>query len=70
MDKNETHTALVAALREALTDDTDDGSMLIRRIPAICNDIRDIKSDLRWMKWIGAGFVTTAGLLALKSLGL
>lgn len=56
----------------------------INRIPFICDDIRQIKKDnstqtdkvndigrdLRWMKYIGGGFVTAAGLLALKSLGL
>lgn len=49
----------------------------VGRIPFICDDIRgihdligDLKSDLRWIKWIGSGFVTAAGLLALKSLGI
>jgi len=70
MTPEETHKALVVALREALHDDTEEGSILIKRIPVICNDIRDIKNDMRWMKWIGMGFVGTAGLLALKSLGL
>ncbi len=30
----------------------------------------DMKADMRWIKWIGSGFVGAAGLLALKSLGL
>lgn len=49
----------------------------VGRIPFICDDIRGIRatieslqSDLRWMKWLGSGFVVAAGLLALKSLGL
>lgn len=31
---------------------------------------QDIKNDIKWLKWIGTGFVGAAGLLALKSLGL
>ncbi len=49
----------------------------INRIPFICDDMKgmhsamnDLATDLRWMKWIGSGFVAAAGLLALKSLGL
>lgn len=45
-------------------------AILIKRIPIICNDILTIKGDLRWMKWIGSGFVSAAGLLALKALGI
>lgn len=49
----------------------------INRIPFICDDIKGIHekinamgSDLQWMKWIGMGFVSAAGLLALKTLGI
>lgn len=66
------HASLVEALKEVLSDNDDDGSrpMLIKRIPLICNDIRSIKNDLRWMKYLGGGFVAAAGILALKSLGV
>lgn len=64
-----THSQLVSALREVLTD-TDGSPMLIKRIPFICNDIRDIKNNLRWMMYIGGGFVLAAGVLALHSLGV
>lgn len=43
--------------------------ILIKRIPIICNDVMSIKNDLRWMKWIGSGFVGAAGILAMKALG-
>ena len=55
----------------------------VGRIPFICDDIRGIHilmegrekqidriiSDLWWMKYLGAGFLAAAGLLALKALG-
>jgi len=47
------------------------------RIPFICDDIKgihntlnDLGGDLKWIKWIGGGFVSAAGLLALKALGI
>lgn len=78
------HNELVAALKEALAADTVDAPLLIKRIPFICEDIKQIKednaeqmnttndiaNDLRWVKYIGGGFVAAAGLLALKSLGV
>lgn len=66
------HEKLVKALREALSDTQNPGErpLLVQRIPFICEDIRTIKNDLRWMKWLGGGFVTAAGMLALKALGI
>ena len=64
------HAQLVDALREVFRSDGVDAPLLIQRVPFICQDIRSIKSDLKWMKWIGGGFVTAAGMLALKALGL
>ncbi len=63
------HSVVINALKEVLSDEN--GSpLLVKRIPFICNDIRDIKNDMRWMKWIGYGVMTGIGLLALKSLGI
>lgn len=45
-------------------------AILIKRIPIICNDVMQIKNDLRWIKWLGMGFVSATGLLALKALGI
>lgn len=65
------HGQFVAALKEVLSDAETDGSpLLIKRIPFICNDIRDIKSDMRWIKWIGSGIVGGIGLIALKYFGI
>lgn len=76
-----TKEALLEGLREVFGkgDGGQADSMIVRwqRIPFLCTSveemhvaINDIKADLRWVKWIGSGFVTAAGLLALKSLGL
>lgn len=63
------HVSIVTALKEVLDDNSGDGSrpILIKRIPLICNDIRDIKADLRWMKIIGGALATAALGLAFKS---
>jgi hypothetical protein len=55
-------------LSEGEADTQERRAILIKRIPIICNDVMQIKNDLRWMKWIGSGFVTAAGLLAFKAL--
>lgn len=66
----EQHDQLVAALKEVLSDAETDGSpLLIKRIPFICQDIRSIKGDLTWIKWLGGGIVGGIGLIALKTLG-
>jgi hypothetical protein len=64
------HGALIKALREVLVDgENEERPMLIKRIPFICNDIRDIKSDMRWIKWLAMSLAGGIGLLALKFLG-
>jgi hypothetical protein len=60
----------VSALTKVLTDETPHGWLLLQRVPIMCNDIRDIKSDLMWIKRIGGGIVLGIGLLALKALGV
>lgn len=74
-----TKAALLEGLREVFDGGDESDNMIVRwkRIPFLCTSVEemhrsidDIKSDLRWMKWIGSGFVAAAGLLALKSLGL
>jgi hypothetical protein len=60
---------LVAALKEVLTDNSPNGWALLQRVPLICNDIRDIKKDMGWHKWLLLGITTGIGMIALKTLG-
>lgn len=60
----------IKSLQKALTYEGDDRPALVARIPVICSDIRDIKSDLRWMKYLGGAILSGVALLALKSLGI
>ncbi len=41
---------LVSAFREALKDDDPNAWLLVRRIPVICQDVREIKNTLIIMK--------------------
>ena len=48
----------------------------VSRIPLICQSVVEIhsslnkiNSDMWWIKYLGAGFLAAAGLLALKALG-
>lgn len=61
---------LAAVLKEVLFDSSPNGWALLQRVPLICNDIRSIRNDLKWMKYLGGGFLAVAGLLAAKSLGV
>jgi hypothetical protein len=63
------HLGLVQALKDALQDDSPNGWALLQRVPLICNDIREIKNNIRWMTWIGSGIVIGVGMIALKALG-
>lgn len=64
------HTQLVGALREVLVDDDSDSlPMRLKRIPFICTDIKDIKSDLRWMKWVAIAGVSLFGAVGLPVCG-
>lgn len=63
--------AFSKAMRDLLTEgDEGTKALLIKKIPLLCTDILTIKSDIRWIKWIGSGIVGGIGLLALKSLGV
>jgi len=65
------HEKMVQALREVLTEgEQSEKAMLIKRIPFICNDIRDINVNLWWHRWLLLGIAGGIGLLALKTLGL
>jgi len=60
------HSGLVQAIKEAFTDDDPiNRPLLIRRIPAICNDIRDIKADMKWIKWLVVGMTTGIGSIVV-----
>ena len=66
-EKTVAHDELVQALREVLTEgEQSEKAMLIKRIPFICNDIRDIKNSLWWQSRI-AGVVGTVVLTLLAA---
>src|ERR1043166_8606816 len=70
--KQEAHEAqLVKVITDTfakiLNDDGQSQPVLIKRIPFICNDIREIKNDMEWIKWSGSGFVATAGQIGRAS---
>lgn len=68
--KEETLQIFTKAMRAVLTQgDEGTKSLLIQKIPLLCTDILSIKSDIRWIKWIGSGIVAGIGLIALKALG-
>jgi len=43
-------------------------AVLIKRIPIICNDIIEMKLDLKWIKWLVMGIAGGIGVLALAFL--
>ncbi len=47
------HSKIVAAFKEVINDIHPDGIVLVKRIPLICQDIREIKTDIEWLKRIG-----------------
>lgn len=60
------HSIFTSVLKEVLTDEG--GSpLLVKRIPFICNDIRDIKNTLWWQSRIASviGAIALALLCAL-----
>jgi hypothetical protein len=70
------HSVVTAALKEVLTQG-DEGTkrLLIQKIPLLCtdvmtmkNDLRDIKNDGKWTKWIMSGFATFSVLVGLPLL--
>lgn len=77
-NREETLQIFVHAMREVLTQgDEGTKALLIQKIPLLCtdmltmkNDIRDIKSDNKWQKWLLMGICGGIGLLALKMLGV
>jgi len=61
---------MVEALKKALNDENPQTPLLVKRIPFICQDIRDIKSNMQWHRWLLVGIAGGIGLLALKQLGV
>jgi hypothetical protein len=72
------HAVITTALQEVLTQG-DEGTkrLLIQKIPLLCTDvmtikgdIRDVKNDIKWIKYFGTAILIGIGYLALKSLGV
>lgn len=61
---------LADALKKVLVDDEHSPILVKSRVQRICDDINSIKGDLRWIKYLGGGFLIAAGALALKALGI
>lgn len=67
---------IAAAFRRVLSEGEGTGdvtgenrrTILIKRIPIICNDILEIKGDMKWIKWLVMGVAGGIGLLALAFL--
>ncbi len=59
---------MAEAFRKVLSEGPNEGerTILIKRIPIICNDIIEIKSDMRWVKWISMGLAGTVVLSAIS----
>lgn len=63
--KKEDHESLIKALQKALVYPGNDRPALVARIPVICNDIRDIKNDLKWIRLITIGMAGGVGTLCI-----
>lgn len=71
MEHEKTVNHMAEAFRKVLSEGVEGGgqrTILIKRIPIICNDILQIKSDLSWIKWLMMGIVGGVGALALTYL--
>ena len=56
---------MAAAFRKVLSEGSGEGerAILIKRIPIICNDIIEIKTDIRWVKWLS---MAVAGAISVS----
>lgn len=65
---------MAQAFRTVLSEGAPEGegkrTILVKRIPIICNDILQMKGDLTWIKWGLMAILGGVGLLALKQLGI
>lgn len=61
-------TAFRKVLSEGLPGAEGNRTILIKRIPIICNDILQMKADIGWIKWLLMGLVGGVGALALMYL--
>jgi hypothetical protein len=60
---------MAEAFRKVLGEGTEgDRAILIKRIPIICNDILEIKADMRWVKWISMGLAAMLVSFTLASI--
>lgn len=71
MEHQQTVEHMAEAFRKVLSEGevgVGQRAILVKRIPIICNDILQIKSDLSWIKWLMMGIVGGVGALALTYL--
>jgi len=73
MEYKEQVEQIAEAFRKVLSEGLEGQSenqrvILIKRIPIICNDILEIKSDMKWVKWLVMGIGGAIGILALTYL--
>ncbi len=57
---------LIESLKEALIYPGNDRPALVARIPVICNDIREIRRDIWWVKWLVMGMVGGIGAIFIS----
>lgn len=65
-----TFDTLAKALKQLLVDDEDNSPILVKsKIKRICDDVRQIKADMTWHRWLLLSIAGGIGLLALKQIG-
>lgn len=68
MQDEKTVDLMVRAFKKVLSEgDTpeEQRTILIKRIPIICNDILEIKTDMKWIKWLVMGGAATIGTIQI-----
>lgn len=66
MKEHDTVDQIAEAFRKVLGEGeypNDQRVVLIKRIPIICQDILNIKSDINWIKWLTLGLVGGVGAI-------
>lgn len=67
--ENHTIEQVAEAFRRVLSEGSPEGQservILIKRIPIICNDIIEIKANIKWIMWLTMGMTAGIGAIAL-----